>query len=471
MARLARLLPSLMPNEHVLTDLDWTRLTGTTLEGGFQLESILSADQDHAAFKVRVLGDSAANAFANIFPLDPASAEEQAALWQQLRRLKNSNLSVPVGAGQTTIDASTLVFVVQTRADEKLDAILAERPLTPQEAGECLTAIIAALEELHTHGLVHGCLAPEHIFAIGDSIKLSTECVRSAGHRPLLARAAARYKAPESAHENITPESDIWCLGATLVEILTQQPCRNGLAQAEALPAPFNSIARKCLEADPAARPALGQIEALYRGRAITSEPKPMAVAAAAGAGYGSHPAPAPRRANISPTPQARTKPVVGIDNLRTYRSWLYVAGAAALVLLLAIWLWPRHRAQPPAARASTAAPAHPAPAWESRTIPPAEAPKASSQPVPSKPTQAGRSDVWRVVLYTYTRQADAENKAHAINTQHPDLNAEAFSPSGGGPYLVVAGGRLTRDDAARLLQRVRSLGLPRDSYIRNYPQ
>jgi cell division septation protein DedD len=77
----------------------------------------------------------------------------------------------------------------------------------------------------------------------------------------------------------------------------------------------------------------------------------------------------------------------------------------------------------------------------------------------------------WRVVLYAYTRSADAENKARSVNGKYPDLNAETFSPNGGSPYLVVVGGRMTRDDAEHLKRRVRGLGLPRDAYIQNFRQ
>jgi eukaryotic-like serine/threonine-protein kinase len=484
MARLARLLPFLMPNEPATTDLDWTQLQGTTLEGGFQLESILSADEHRGVFKVRVLGNSAANAIANLFALEPAAAEEQVALWQQLRDLSDAHLSIPLGAGKATIDGATLGFVILTRPDEKLDAILAERALTPQETGECLTAIVAALEELHRHGFVHGFVAPEHILSIGEAIKLTTEYARASGTRPLLPQAAPRYKAPESAHENAASEADVWCIGATLIEILTQQPCREGLAQAEGLPAPLNSIARKCLEPDPAARPQLGQIEGLYRGSAASSAPKQQAAAAAAAAGAAYLPisasqtpttSPEPHRAHLRPRAVA-VKPVVEVRKQSTRPLWPYLAGIALLVLFV-IWLWPRHRVQPPAPAPAAANPPHPPAAWESRTVPPAEAPKTNSSALPpaavpsEKAGRATHGDVWRVVLYAYTREADAANKARVINAQHPELEATTFSPTGSSPYLVVAGGRLTHDDAARRLQRARSLGQPRDAYIQNYAQ
>jgi hypothetical protein len=77
--------------------------------------------------------------------------------------------------------------------------------------------------------------------------------------------------------------------------------------------------------------------------------------------------------------------------------------------------------------------------------------------------------NVWRTVIYTYSREGAAEEKAKALNDQHANLHAEVFSPSGNGPYLVCAGGRMSREDALQMRKRVISFGLPRDSYIQNF--
>jgi hypothetical protein len=74
--------------------------------------------------------------------------------------------------------------------------------------------------------------------------------------------------------------------------------------------------------------------------------------------------------------------------------------------------------------------------------------------------------------LFTYAREADAEKKAHSVNEKHPQLDATVFKPSGAhSAYLVTVGGRMTREQATRLRQRVIGLGFPRDSYIQNYKQ
>lgn len=79
------------------------------------------------------------------------------------------------------------------------------------------------------------------------------------------------------------------------------------------------------------------------------------------------------------------------------------------------------------------------------------------------------KGNVWRTVLYTYNRQSDADEKAKALNAQHADLHADVFSPSGRGPYLVCAGGRMSREEAVQMRKRVVGLGLPHDSYIQNF--
>jgi cell division septation protein DedD len=74
------------------------------------------------------------------------------------------------------------------------------------------------------------------------------------------------------------------------------------------------------------------------------------------------------------------------------------------------------------------------------------------------------------VVAYTFSRQADAQNSVEAIAAKHPDLRPEIFSPAGNsGPYLVVLGGRMDRDQASRLKQKARLEGMPQDTYIQNY--
>ena len=466
--------PFIMPSETTQTDLDWSRLQGTVLEGGYQLESILSADAVGATFKVRVLGDASANAIAKVFGMDPANAAEQAALWESTRELDNTNLLTPFGAGQTQVDGASVAYLVLRRPDEVLEAAIRERPLDTHEAGEVLLAVIRGLDELHSHGFVQGSLSPEHIMAAGDAIKLSVEFVGRRGFAPRLHLREPKYRAPESAGQYVTPEADVWCLGATLIEILSQQRCGDDcMAQAANLPAPFDGIARRCLDPDPETRPKLGQVEVMYRSSvAPPPGPKKFEVPVPATAAPAPVEAwvPVPNRISQSRLPQRRAPAIP---------AWMYAAAAVAVIVLLVWIVWPKHRTIASAAHATATSSASSQPsAWESKTITPDDAKTVTSAPatgakpvVPARQSQFVNGAVWRVVLYTYARSADADTKAHSVNQKYPGLNAEAFSPGGKGLYLVVAGGRMTREDAERLRERVRAMGLPRDSYIQNFKQ
>src|SRR5256884_8599787 len=80
-------------------------------------------------------------------------------------------------------------------------------------------------------------------------------------YRPLDA-----YDAPEAGSAPVAPSSDIWSLGVTLVEVLTQQaPVSSAESQADptvpsTIPQPFLDIAQHCLRRDPGLRWTTAQI-------------------------------------------------------------------------------------------------------------------------------------------------------------------------------------------------------------------
>ena len=84
------------------------------------------------------------------------------------------------------------------------------------------------------------------------------------GERGYLACPETGYGAPE-ATQGQTPEIDLWRVGLTLVEGLTQQrPVLSGgaLVYPTSLPEPFWQIAQGCLQPDPQQRWTLEQIRA-----------------------------------------------------------------------------------------------------------------------------------------------------------------------------------------------------------------
>lgn len=79
---------------------------------------------------------------------------------------------------------------------------------------------------------------------------------------------------------------------------------------------------------------------------------------------------------------------------------------------------------------------------------------------------------VWRVVAYTYSRYRDAQAKADHINGKLPGLHASVFAPRGKdqAPFFVSLGGRMTRAEAMNLQRVALAKGLPRDTFVRNFP-
>jgi eukaryotic-like serine/threonine-protein kinase len=73
-------------------------------------------------------------------------------------------------------------------------------------------------------------------------------------------------------------------------------------------------------------------------------------------------------------------------------------------------------------------------------------------------------------VAYEYHKREQAEKKAHSLNQKRPTLHAEVFAPRGNrAPYFVALGGRLTLAQAEQLKREARALGLPRDTFVRNF--
>jgi len=449
--------------------LDWTKLHGRALEGGYEVQELLAADQAGRSFKIRVLGDSSAHAVMRVLIAEGAVAEEQIALWNGAKSLQHPNLITPLTAGQTEIDGVAAIYVILPRADEALDSVLSERPLAEKEADEVLLSASQALDYLHARGFVHGGVSPRQILAVGESVKLSTESIRKIGSDPPVSLVEAKYVAPESSGENVNPEADVWCLGATIFEALTQRECRDSSRrEAAELPGVFGSILPRCLDPDPVTRCKTSHVAAIYK-RPETSPRAPVQVPAG----------------DTPIAPQHIRRPAE-VPSRQNRKLWIYAA--LALVLLVAlIWaLRPKHKAPytatiPPPASASAAptpAPVPPTPAPASQPAAPvrklAGAPNSYALATkPARPKQTGttvKGPIWRVVLYTYGRAEDARNMTQSLNQKHRQLNAEVFSPEGQkSVYLVVAGGKMNYEQAVRLRRRVLSMGLPRDAYIQNY--
>jgi TonB family protein len=180
--------------------------------------------------------------------------------------------------GRAEIDDVPVVYVVTELAEEVLSQIIPERPLTAEEARQMLEPVLDALSYLHANGLVHAHLKPSNILVIENEVKLSADGVIASGKPALGFNSGDVHNAPETAAEPVDPSADMWSLGITVVEALTQQlPVWDSAAKPEpmvpaAVPKPFGEIARECLQIDPARRCTISDVRALLAGK---SQPVP----------------------------------------------------------------------------------------------------------------------------------------------------------------------------------------------------
>ena len=188
--------------------------------------------------------------------------------WSAVQRLSHPHLMRLFHVGSCQINGNPLFYAVMEYAEENLSQILPDRPLTPAETKEMLDPLLDALSYVHGKGLVHGHLKPSNIMAVNDQLKLSCDGIQAAGPTPKNPSPFTAYDAPERAAQKISPAADLWSLGISLVEALTQHPPvwdkskQKEPLVPESLPQPFAQIAKECLRTDPALRCTLADVKA-----------------------------------------------------------------------------------------------------------------------------------------------------------------------------------------------------------------
>jgi serine/threonine protein kinase len=289
------------------TPADWV---GRLIDRRFPLFEWLRSAESGEIFRTELPGPNTQPAAIRLVSAEIEGAQAQFDDWAQAEGLSHPNLLRIFESGHGRIDENEFLYVVMELPEETLAQVLPTRALTASEVGEMLPPILDALACLHAKGLVHGHVTPSNVLVVGDRVKLSADTLQQTGNLRKLEGGLRVYDAPEIAQDAISPASDVWSLGVTLVEALTQlPPMRNANAGGDPgvpkfMPEPFAEIARKCLRIDPAQRASLAEVEAIFRTPPVRSPSKPIAPPAP--------PAVAPRAAAIVPTPPAPASPAAG---------------------------------------------------------------------------------------------------------------------------------------------------------------
>jgi TonB family protein len=297
----------------------WPKWQGEVINGVYPLRRFLSGSDYSAVFLTECKAQNIPNAAIKIVPAERVLTEVQLSHWRTAAGLSHPHLIRLLDAGHCQLGGHPFLFVVMEYAEQTLSQILPHRALTPDEVREMLLPTLDALAFLHRRNLVQGQLKPANFLVVNDQLKLASDTVRPAGEPRASITKSSLYDPPEAKNGRLSPASDIWGLGITMVEALTQSlPWPDERSETASLPTTlpptFVDTVQRCLSHNPASRPTATDLAAQFKRAPQASVVSvPQAVVREA-----------PSRAA---PPQESPK-----------QRWLVPTIVAVLILLVAVW-------------------------------------------------------------------------------------------------------------------------------------
>jgi hypothetical protein len=383
----------------------WTQVEGEAVSPRYRLGARVERTEQGALYR------SGDNAVVRLRYAGSAEADALLDRWSAIARLSHPHLARLLETGRCELAGERFVYAVTERAEETLAGVLNDRPLSPEETLEMLNPALDALSYIHQNGFVHGSFQPSNVLALGDTLKLSSENLLPAGEMPER-RARTPYDAPEWDAGVPVPASDVWSLGVTMLQALTQN-VRDYEDVARKVPQPFADVAGYALKPKPEERWTTRQIAARLQAAQAAAVQTPSAA-----------------------------KP--GKHKLPLAAGGLALAGIAFFFF----------------ARKPEPAPVPVAPPVV-QIAAPAPAPVIAPEP---------RTGSWYVVVATYNQRSGAEKRARETSRRWPHFKAQVFAPRGGRQHLVVIGSGLSQPEAEALRKKARAAGLPPDVFIVKIP-
>ena len=362
---------------------------GQMVNGEFPLQRYLGASNHSAVFLTELGGTKSQRAAIKLIPADSDSAEIQLARLKVAAKLSHPHLLKIFQTGSCELRGTKLFYVILEYADEDLSQVLPMRALTEAEGLDMIPPILDVLTYLHRQGFVHTRLRPRNIVAVHERLKLSSDSIREEGVIPWLTKPSA-YDAPELVRGVVSPAADVWSLGVTLVESLTQRlPVLDGGGSGDpllpgTLKEPFRDIAFHCLRREPSRRWTPADIATRLKSGAPSSARHATAVVQEAG------------------SKSRLTTPMIAL--------------ALALVVVLAIWGLFRHRGEPQPNAAAVAehmkpkpepgTPVESAPSREDRSAKSASRRSSARTAAPAPAGTAAQDEVLQQVLPDVSKTA-----------------------------------------------------------------
>ena len=434
----------------------WTEYEGRTIDGAYPLTKLIQPEGRSAFFST-----SNGTGKPTVIRLIEShfDGDEILTRWRGVAALNHPNLVKLKSFGHVVVDETSLVYAVMEPVDANLGEMLRERRLTESETRQLATSMLAAIETLHSNGFVHEHVVPENVLAVGEEIKLRSDCIREVLEGDL----GVELK-----------RKDVRDYATVLLEALTQQRTLDAM-RGMPLPAPFEQIVRKGVSGEW----GLAQIgtalkmptvaQAVARAAAISETPPALpvekSVAAQAADPVLATPPSVARRIRVPVDDTARGLGPRGI-----------AYGVGTLLIILLLWFFMHSRSAGSKSAASDVAPAPvaqgdaPAPAIAATSaVPSASTVRAKASAAGGQTASADSYGRWRVIAFTYGQEELARQKAAAIAQEHPDLSPTVFTPNGHSPYLVTLGGQMSKQDAFAFSGKAKREGMPKDTYAQNY--
>ena len=267
----------------------WTAWESQVVSGLFPLRRFLGGSNHSAVFLTEHKALGLSDVAIKFVAADTLRAEAQLVQWGAAATVSHPHLLRVYDAGRCQLGGRPFLFAIMEYADQTLAQILPKRALSPDEVRELLVPTLDALSFLHRNHMVQGQLKPSNVLVVGDKLKLAGDTLRPIGTTPHGIFRTTVYDAPELKDGQTTTAGDIWALGITLVEALTQRPpgwtdqrCEAASLPAN-LPSPFLETIQRCMNRIPMARPSVDELEAEYRPAPqlrVVAEPSPPAAEA-----------------------------------------------------------------------------------------------------------------------------------------------------------------------------------------------
>jgi TonB family protein len=260
---------------------EWNQWEGQIVEGKYPLRRLLGGTAHSVVFLTQTSDPQPKDAAIKLILADAPGAAARLAFWKRGVSLSHPNLLAIYDAGTCRLGDQNNFYMVTEYAEENLSEILPQRALSAEEVKDILAPALDVLVYLHGRGFAHGHLKPSNFLATQDCLKLSSDALQALGEKAEFDRQRDVYDAPETTSEPASGKSDVWALGVTLVEALTQHPpvippepsADPGVP--DSLPALYGQVASQALRRNPKQRWSVADIAAHLN-------PAPLAAAAAA---------------------------------------------------------------------------------------------------------------------------------------------------------------------------------------------